>query len=345
VSASPESATGRLRILLVRTSALGDVVQALPVLTALRELHPDAEIGWAVDEAFAPLLEGHAHLDRVLSIPLRRVRRAGGRRPGDLLRALAAIRRFGADVAIDLMGNHKGASLARVSGARRRIGPAAGERRERSSAWWATETVTGLPPHAVDRMLRLAGPLGVDPETARFDGGAFACGRELARPLAEDYVYVHPGAAWGNKRYPPVSWGAVAAALAAAGRTVVVGSGPGEEALAESVVRASGGVARALDAPDLPHLVALVRSAALVASGDTGAAHLAVALDRPVVAVHGPTDPARHGPWRRPRAIVENRLPCSYCHRRMDDAKTCLRSIPPREIASRILAQLGGSVD
>lgn len=345
MTASPENDGRRLRILLVRTSALGDVVQGLPTLTALRERHPEAEIGWAVDEAFATLLEGHAHLDRVLPVPLRRIRRAGERHTRDLVRAMSAIRRFRADVAIDLMGNHKGALLARLSGARRRIGPARAERRERTSALWANETVSDLPEHAVDRMLRLAAPLGVGAATARFDAAAFACGRDLRVDVEPGAVLLHPGAAWANKRYPPELWGAVAATLAAAGRPVAVGSGPGEGALAEAVVRASAGAARAVAAPDLPHLAALVRGAALVAAGDTGATHLAVALGRPVVAVHGPTDPARHGPWRQPDAVVVHRLPCSFCHQRMDDAKTCLRSIPPSEIAARILDRLGGNVD
>jgi lipopolysaccharide heptosyltransferase I len=328
------------RILLVRTSALGDVVHALPVLAAVRRRFPSAAIGWVVDESFAPLLEGHAFLDRVFPVPLRRWRRRdGGRRARELAAFARALRGFRADVALDLMGNHKAALLARLSGAPRRIGLRRPERREPSSALWLNETVASDGVHAVERMLAVATPLGVDAAPVDFAPEALACGRDEA--ASGDFVFLHPGAAWGNKRYPPERWGRVAELVAAgSGLEVRVGAGPGEAELAERIVAASRGAARRHDAPSLAGLAGAVRSARLVLAGDTGALHLARALGRPLVAVHGPTDPSRHGPFGALADAVWVELPCSFCHRRMDEAKPCLLRIEPETIAARALSAL-----
>lgn len=334
---------GEHRILLVRTSALGDVVHALPVLAALRRAFPRARLAWVVDEAFAPLLERHALLDGLFAVPLRRWRRGGRGRGGELLRSARALRAFRAEIAIDLMGNFKGALLARLSGAPRRIGPAAASRRESSSALFANERVPLGAAHAVERGLELVAPLGAAVAPVDFAPGALACGRE--RVPGGDYLYLHPGAAWPNKRYPPAAWGEVAAALASATRLAVqVGAAPGEEALADGVVAASRGAAARLDLPTLPDLAGAVRGARLVLAGDTGAAHLAVALGVPVVALHGPTDPARHGPWGAPAAALFVRLPCSFCHRRMEEPKACLQALAPARVVERALELLATAV-
>jgi heptosyltransferase-1 len=327
------------RILLVRTSALGDVVHALPVLAALRRHLPEARLGWVVDETFAPLLEGHALLDDVLAVPLRRWRRPGGGRARELARFLAVLRRFRADVALDLMGSHKGALLARLSGASRRIGAGRSDRREPSSALWLNLPRPLPAGHAVDRGLALLEALGLPREDADFAPAALACGRDRTVPGRP--VFLHPGAAWGNKRYPPALWARVAAQLAERlGEPVLVGAAPGEEALADAVVAGGGGAARRHDAPDLAALAGAVRGARLVLAGDTGAAHLARAFAVPVLALHGPTDPARHGPYGEPGAALYRRLPCSFCHRRMAESKPCLLGLDPRAVARRALELL-----
>jgi lipopolysaccharide heptosyltransferase I len=336
VSRDPE------RILVVRTSALGDVVHGLPVAAELRRRFPAARLGWVVDEAFAPLLAGHAHLDRVVSVPLRRWRRASGGRRRELVRFLGELRAFRADVALDLMGNHKGALLARLSGAPRRLGHARRDRREPASALWLSERLPARGEHAVERALSLLDALGGPPTSVDFAPRAIACGRDRVPP--GDYLYLHPGAAWGNKRYPPAQWGAVADELGrVSALPILVGAAPGEEMLAAEVVSASAGAASVLAAPTLAELAGAVRGARLVLAGDTGAAHLARAFGRPLVVVHGPTDPARHGPWADPEAVVVRRLPCSFCHRRMDAAKSCLLLVEPREIAERALRRLAAA--
>jgi lipopolysaccharide heptosyltransferase I len=336
------SASPPARILLVRTSALGDIVHALPVLTALRRGFPSARIGWAVDEAFAPLLAGHRLLDELFTAPLRRARRRGSRAAGarEALRFLSRVRRFRPELALDLMGNHKGALIAFASGAPLRIGARRSDRREPASALWINRaTPVAAAAHAVERGLALLEATGLAGAAADFSPEALRCGEEHATGAPQ--IYIHPGAAWGNKRYPPAQWGRVARLLRErAGVPIRVGSAPGEEHLADAVVAASAGSASRLDLPTLPHLAGALRDAVLVLAGDTGPLHLARALGRPVVGVYGPTDPALHGPYAAPEAALAVRLACSFCHRRMDDAKACLGAIPPEAIVERALAQL-----
>jgi lipopolysaccharide heptosyltransferase I len=335
-----------LRILLVRTSALGDVVHALPVLTALRRHLPGARIGWVAEAGMAPLLAGHPDLDELLVVALRRWRR----RPfaSTTRRELAAFLRgldaFAPEVVLDLMGNHKAGAIAALTLADRRIGLARPYRREPSSAVWISEGVAPRGPHAVDRMLSALDGLGLPDGPADFRGDVLfpgataAIGRRLAGLAEADtpFALLHPGAGWGNKRYPPAWWGEAARRLReATGVPTRVAVAPGEEDLASAVAAASAGAAAAVPAPDLPSLAALLRAARLVLGGDTGPLHLAHALGAPVLMLMGPTDPERNGPYAAPERALFRRLPCSFCYRIFDDAKPCLLEIPPRRVAER----------
>ncbi len=341
------------RILLVRTSSLGDVVHSLPVLAALRRHLPGARIGWVVEEAFAPLLAGHPDLDQLIVVRLRR----WGRRPwqartlGEIAGFLAALDRFAPQVVLDLMGNHKAAAIAALSLAPRRIGHARAGRREPSSALWLSERVPVDGSHAVDRALSLLDALGLPREPADFGGPKLfrATARPAAAvpgPAAPRFALIHPGAGWGNKAYPPAWWGEAARRLhAATGVRTRVAAAPGEETLAAAVVAAAGGgsaaAAEVAAAPDLPALAALLRGASLMLGGDTGPTHLAHALGTPVLMVMGPTDPDRHGPYGAPERALYRRLPCSFCYRRFDEAKACLLELPPERVAERAAALLG----
>jgi heptosyltransferase-1 len=338
-----------LNILLLRTSALGDVVHALPVLTALRRNLPQARIAWVVEEWIAPVVVDHPDLDLVIPVRLR----AWGKEPfaGSTLRGVRELRRtlraFNPGVALDLMGNHKAGALAALSPARRRIGLARPYRREPSSALWINRGVAPRGPHAVDRMLAVLDGLDIPPEPADF--GAAKLFREepeaIRRQLAEHpepYVLLHAGAGWANKIYPAAWWGAVARRLeASAGLRTRVAVARGEEALAQEVVAHSGGTALAVEAHDLPTLAALIRHASLVLGGDSGPTHLAHALGIPILMLMGPTDPARHGPYGAPHLALWKQLPCSFCHKRLDSTKGCLLALHPERVAERALEILG----
>ena len=332
-------------ILIVRTSALGDVVQALPVLDALRRHLPEARIGWVVEAAFAPLLEGHPALDELLEVRLRQWRRRplarlSWRQAGEYLARLEAL---APQVVLDLMGNHKAGVLAALTLADRRIGLARRWRREPSSAVWLSDTVPAAGEHAVERMLSVLAGLGLPPEPPRFGAQALPSARLPATVPEGPFAVLLPGAAWANKRYPPAWWGEVARRLEAdPGLPALLAPGPGEEELAAGVEAAAAGAARTLPSLGLPELVSLLRRAELVLGGDTGPLHLAHALGRPVCCVMGPTDPERHGPYGALDRVVFRRLPCSFCHRRLAETKGCLWELPPEEVAARARRILAG---
>ena len=195
-----------LRILIVRTSALGDVVHALPVLTALRRHLPEAKIGWVVEEGMAPVLAGHPDLDELLVVRLRQWRkRLRPVAPASWAASSRALRRFSADVALDLMGNHKAGVLApplgRAAADRLRPQSSGASRRAPSGStgrWRRAAT------HAVDRMLSLLDALGLPPEPADFGPEKLfreepAAARDLFAAHPEPFALLHPGRRLGQQ--------------------------------------------------------------------------------------------------------------------------------------------------
>lgn len=338
------------RILIVRTSAMGDIVHALPVLNRLRQDFPEARIGWVVEQVFAPLLEGHPDLDAVIPVGLRTWRRRPLAKQAwrELAEFWKALDDFSADTVLDLMGSHKAGIIAALTLADRRLGLAIRDRREPSSAIWLSETAPAQGTHAVDHMLSVleAGHLG----TSTGADVSFAGDRLPAEPWGDDppsgkdFALLHPCTAWSNKDYPVTSWAMVARTIKReAGLDVWVAWGPGEENAALEVAEraAEPGVRVFPHLATLPQLIALSREARLVLGGDTGPIHLAHALGTPVVCVMGPTDPERNGPYRAPAHTVVDRLPCSFCYQRFDEAKACLLNISPERVAEKALQALG----
>jgi len=335
-----------MRILILRTSALGDIVHALPALVSLRRNLPAARIGWVVERSMAPLLEGHPDLDDLLTVRLRewRHRPFQWRTLREIFDFLKALDRFSADVILDLMGNHKSGILGALALADRRIGLARTYRREPSSAVWISEGVEPSGPHAVDRALSVLKGLGLPGSEPEFGSDKlFAHTPEAAAQLlagqSGPFAVLLPGAGWENKRYPPQRWGEVARLLRETGNLDVwVTAGPGEEAMAQEVVESSNGAARYMGIPTLPELAAYLRAAEVVLGGDTGPVHLADALGTQTVCVMGPTDPERHAPYGSRNNAVWHELDCSFCYRRLQEIKGCLSTIDPGIIADRALA-------
>jgi heptosyltransferase-1 len=256
------------------------------------------------------------------------------------------------------MGLIKSAVLARASGARRVIGFAAGHLREPHARFFYSETcppleaiAPGAVPrrHVVDKNLSVL-PLLDAPVPAR---PAFPIDVPLspaldtvrqglaARGVAE-FVLINPGAAWPNKRWPADRFGAVAAALRATrGLASVVSWGPAEEALAHAVVSASNGAAMAAPPTGIGDLLAIAREARLVVSGDTGPLHLAGGVGTPIVALFGPTDPGRNGPWAE-ADISLSRFDECVCHyeRRCRRDRPCIEDISVEDLLGAIERRL-----
>jgi heptosyltransferase-1 len=339
------------RILLVRTSALGDLVHALPVLTALRRSFPQSRIAWVVEDPFAELLEGHPDLDQIVPVKLRTWRHAplSWGTGKEVMAAVRSLRRFAPDVALDLMGNHKGGVLSLLSGARIRIGAERRYRREPSSAMWVNTLVEPRGEHSVDLALSLLEALDVTLQDPDFSGDRILrqdCPEATAfvdsQPVP--YVLLQCNAGWGNKTYP-LSWLARVGGeiRSQSGLSVYALAGPGEESLAQAVQEASHGAVQALSSPSLPHLATVARHARLLVGGDTGPLHLAHALGTEVLCLMGPTGPRRHGPYGSPERALWADLPCSPCHKRFQEARPCLLHYGPERVSRRARELLAGN--
>ncbi len=311
------------RLLVVRLSAMGDIIHGMPAIAALRRAKPDLQIGWLVEERWAELLcardsqrlaprsELKPLADWVHVAKFSRWRKAllsaETRREVRSCRGEVRARKY--EVALDLQGAIRSALVARSTGAAVRIGSS--QPREGPARMFYTHILNVRGTHVIEHALSLASELAgqaleyVQPPFP-MDSSIEAWADHQAemfggKPLA----ILNPGAGWGAKCWPEESFGAVARALAAQGMAVVVNHGPGEEALAEQVRSSSGGVAFPLKF-SVGELIALTRRARLFIGGDTGPMHLAAALRVPVVALFGPTRPERNGPFGTTNVVLRS---------------------------------------
>jgi heptosyltransferase-1 len=287
------------RILIVRLSAIGDVVHTMPLACGLREQYPGAFLAWAVEGRAAGLLRGHVALDELITLP-----RGWLKSPTAVWRLRRRLRRLEFDLTIDAQGLTKAALVAWLSGARRRIGLGDPWGRE-LSPWLNNELVDTTAEHAVDRTLQLLLPLGIHRPRVRFRVPEHppdrAAAEEMIRRqgLEEGFAVIAPGAGWPSKLWPTERYAAVADYLGRAWRlpSLVLWGGSKELALAEQTVAGSGGHARLAAAISLGELAALARRARLFVGSDTGPLHLAVAVGTPCVGLYGPWPAKRHGPY------------------------------------------------
>lgn len=284
---------------------MGDILHALPAVTALRQAHPAWFIGWAVEPQWRELLcAGHCAgrnpqmplVDAIHLVPAKQWARAplAASTLRDIRRVRRELRESHYDICVDLQGAVRSALIARWARASRIIGE--DEPREPIARWFFSERVKTKGVHVIEQAIEVANAVAHESLPIMLPllpGIPPAAGKaaEIPQPL----VLISPGAGWGAKRWPVERYAAVARQLHDAGFNVVINSGPGEESIAEELVRLSEG-ATALS-PTLTDLIALTRRASLVIAGDTGPLHLASALGKPVVGIFGPTDPARNGPF------------------------------------------------
>ena len=315
------------RILLIKPSSLGDIVHALPVLAALREAYPAAHIAWLVGNASAPLLEGHPLLDEVIPFDRRRYGRMlqSPRILLDFLRFVAGLRRRQFDMVVDLQGLIRSGFLSWASGARRRVGFAAA--RECAWVFYSERVRCGEADcHAVAKNLRVARALGLHVETPAFPLGLraaeLAAARALltaaaGRPLA-NFTALIAGARWATKRWRVDRLAGLIDRLHTEGYPPCVVLGAADDrAFADQIVQASATpVVDLVGRTTLRELCAVIALSDLVISHDSGPMHIAAALGKPLVALFGPTDPARTGPYCDSARVVALPLPCAPCLRR-----------------------------
>jgi heptosyltransferase I len=306
------------RLLVVRLGAMGDVIHTMPAVQALREAFPQGFLGWLIEERWAELLCAAGASRRGPRSPVRplvdEVHTVNLKAWGSSLFSISTVQQIATvwndvrgahyDLAIDLQGAMRSALLARWSGAPTVYGAA--EPRESPASLWYTRKAVARGRHVVEQNLSVAAAITEgDAKLSRRDiscqlpqdpQAEMRVERQLTERGVGEFAILNPGAGWGAKRWPAERYGEVACGLARLGLDSILNYGPGEEALVRVAEAASAGTAQGMSC-SITELIALTRRARLFIGGDTGPLHLAAALSIPLVAIYGPTDPARNGPY------------------------------------------------
>ena len=346
------------RLLIVRLSAMGDVIHALPAVGALREAFPQATIGWVIEERWAELLctlptprsgprsPQRPLVDKIHSVNLKRWRRSlySPQTWEQLGAALSEMRGVQYQVAVDLQGAARSALVARWSGAPVIYG--AVQPRENVAGMFYTRQVMTRGEHVVEQSMSLADAITEKScaipsvQLPHDEASEKECKQRLSQMGVGDFVLLNPGAGWGAKQWPAERYAAVASELAKDGLKSLVNFGPGEEGLARNVEVASHGTAQSISR-SLTQLIALTRRARLFVGGDTGPLHLAAALNVPVVGIYGPTNPARNGPFAT-RSIVLRSEASITSHKRHQQTEEGLLEITSEQVVDAARELLRG---
>lgn len=329
------------RILIVRLSAIGDVIHAIPCLYALRDAFPKAHIGWVVEEFAAPLVENIPALNQLHCLS-----RGGTKtfRKGDASKPfwqlVKEVRQVHYDVSLDLQGLTKSAVWGLLAGARTRIGFGDKDGRELSRLLNNKRMVPAVNArHVVDRNLSLLAALGIREPTVRFDLPVHKPSAEWAQQmmaqagLASPCLVTHPGAGWQTKRWSPKHYAELCRRLHEDfGFSVVLSTGPREEQLRDDFLGTLGSVPSVAPKMDQLQLQEAVRVADLFIGPDTGPMHLAVALGTPTIAVFGGSDPVRNGPYGSQHLVLVKTLSCQPCWRTQCPTIQCLEELTVEDV-------------
>ncbi|MCC7063320.1 MAG: glycosyltransferase family 9 protein [Planctomycetes bacterium] len=327
------------RVLIVRLSALGDVLFALETVAALHHERPDVAIDFLVEDRFASLLQDHPQIERVLVYP--RKRRLA------IVPSLLALRRTRYDVVIDLHGILKSALHVLFARARTKLGADAPAAREGSQRAYHRAVAMPTPlPHRADIGHLLLRELGLSGQPRAPVLATLAPPADLFAGLPQPIVMLHPGtsAFAAFKRWPVEHFATLAQRLTARGLGVVVGFGPGEADLAAPILAAAPG-ARGLDGSKLGlrGLAGAMQHAAVVVAADTGPLHIAAATGARCVALFGPKEPGRYGPRAHngiTHELLYHDVPCRPCKRRDCVTPQCVLGIPVEAVEAAVLRQL-----
>jgi lipopolysaccharide heptosyltransferase I len=360
------------RILLIKLSAVGDVVHTIAVLNKLRRRYPTARIDWLITPAIAALIEHHPAITNVVKFerdewlePWRWSAFAG------TARLAARLRSTRYDLVVDLHGQFRTAVFAVATGAPVRIGfdrprgalwEASGRTlpaEARKHAWqgaregsWLAYThripLPSLDVHAVDRYLSIGPMLGLDAEAPDFSFPIPASDASRIDALLQRHgisgganlLAIAPGTIWETKHWRSAGFAEVARACRQKGFAVVLIGSPRERAMCDEVSALAPGAVNLAGETTLSELAALIRRATVCLTNDSGPMHLAVALERPVVSIFGPTDPVWVGPYRRSDAVVQAGLSCAPCYlRRLSRCPhdhACMREVSAQTVVERI---------
>ena len=341
-----------MNILMIKLSAIGDVIHTLPALAALRKKFPDAHITWVIEEAAADLIMDHPALDRVI-ISRRKSwlndLKTGrfGRPVKEFIEFVQTLRDRPYDLVIDFHGLFKSAVIVLLSGGRRKLGY--DSMQELSGLFYNEKIPEDMKKHAVDRYLDFLRYLGADVETPEFiipvgkDRQTHAASLLQAEgiDIEKPFVAVSPVALWETKLWSNHQFAWLCDRIIRDMKVPVVFTGSEEKAIEGIQTFMTMPSVNLAGRTSLRDLAQLYQKAALLITTDSGPMHLAAAMKTPVVALFGPTDPQRTGPYGDGHIVVRRELPCSPCFSKTCETKRCMRDITVEEVFEAVWRKMG----
>ncbi|SRR6056297_125688 len=324
------------RVLISRMSAIGDTILTLPVAGALRDAYPDAFIAWVVEKKSAAMVRNQSFLDAVVELD-----RGWFTSPRGIASARRRLRKLDVDTAIDCQGNTKSALACWLSGAKRRIGHA-GYHGGELSRFLNNVLLPTSKPHLTDRSLGLLEPLAIKQPRIRWQlpvpVEATAWAGTWRRRFPGRVAILNPGASWASKLWEMDRFGAVAAYLATEHQTrsVVIWGNAREREWAEEIVEMSGGTAILAPDTNLLHLAALLGTAELFISGDSGPMHMAVAMGTKTIGLHGSTRAEDSGPYGPPHIALQREYLEGNRRQRRAANNAAMRAITVEDVCQTI---------
>jgi len=336
-----------MNILIIKLSAVGDVIHTLPALAALRKHYPKAHITWIVEEMSADLLKDHPLLDRVLishrTSWIRDIKHGRIIWPClEFITLVKALRDRRYDLVIDFHGLLKSSVIVLLSGGTRKLGY--DSMQEMSGLFLNEKIPEDMGKHAVDRYLDFPCHLGARETKPKFlipvreenRTRVEALLKEHQVDAATGFVAINPVALWKTKLWEDEKFAELCDRISEELKAAIVFTG-GEK-------KESGEIQALMTRPSvnlggettLRDLACLYRSARLVITTDTGPMHLAAAVGTPVIALFGPTDPARTGPYGEGHTVIRREMSCSPCFRKKCDTRACMRGITVAEVFAAV---------
>lgn len=325
------------KILIIKPSSLGDIIHSLPFLDAVKTTFPKAEIHWVVAKGLEGLLENHPMVSRLWIIKKDQWKnyRKIGETAAEIRGLFKGLKNESFDMVVDLQGLFRSGIITYATHSPIRIGFS--EAREGSPIFYNYKVKGGKDIHAVDRYLKLALAIGCEPEI-RFPL-PLIIESEKVRTIKKElgaYAVIVPGARWRTKQWDAERFGKLASMLDI--RTLVVGSGSDDE-IARIIEGVSKGNALSLAGKtDITELVSIIRSARFVVSNDSGPMHIAAAAGIPIVAIFGPTNPIRTGPYGSRHVIVQSDIFCVPCYKKMCKTMMCMSDISVEKVYEAVKA-------
>jgi lipopolysaccharide heptosyltransferase I len=344
-----------MNILIVKTSAIGDVTHTLPALNVLRKHYPEAQITWLVEEAAADIIKGHRALDRVLvsrrKYWAREMRGGGGRfiRAGrEVLAFIRALRDTRYDLLLDFQGLLKSGVLVWLADADRKVGYGRGMEHAECSYLFLNEKIppVTMDTHALTREMALLKAIGVEADEIVFDLPITAADRAQVDAILAGHgidrhqplIAINPQATWPTKLWFSARFSEVADRLVERGWAVVFTGSPADRPEIDRIIGGMKGKAANLAGETtLMGLAALYQAARVVISTDTGPMHIAAAVGTPLVAIFGSTAPWRTGPWGKEHVILRGAMPCSPCLKKICPKNSeCMREISVEMVVAAV---------